>query len=352
MITDYLWVDDARQWQQLADEFAGGEACLPFDSEFERTSTFYPNPSLLQMLMGDQIVLLDVQAIGDLRQQASVFDHLLCHSGSEDMEIMQLLTGRLPERVFDTQVAASLCGYGLHVSYQNLVRELLGVELDKAHSRSDWTRRPLSREQIQYAIEDVIYLPEMRERLEQTLREKEREDWFWELMENWKKRAVTDQNVAKTFIKISRNKRYGLPQQQKLFALLNWRDEQAKRRNKPRQWILKNHELEALVERQPGSTADLLDKCGLNQGLVKHHGSSLLQLLENASAIDPALLPQLARLDEAGNRQFGAFRKTLQETAERLDVPASLFASTQELKQLVAAGGSLEDLPGWQYTRQ
>jgi len=352
MITDYLWVDDARQWQQLADGFAGKEMCLPFDSEFERTSTFYPNPSLLQMLMGDEIVLLDVQAIGDLRPQAHVFDHLLCHSGSEDMEIMQLLTGRLPEQVFDTQVAASLCGYGLHVSYQNLVSDLLGVELDKAHSRSDWTRRPLSAEQIQYAIDDVIYLPKMRDILLQKLRDTHREDWFWELMENWKKRALSDQNVAKTFIKISRNKRYNLTQQQKLFALLNWRDEQARRRNKPRQWILKNHELEALVERQPKTTRELLENCRLNQGLVSHHGTSLLQLLDKATTTDPGLLPQLARLDEAGNRQFGEFKKTVQAAAERLGVPTSLFASVQELKQLVAAGGSLDDLPGWQYTQQ
>ncbi len=352
MITDYLWVDDARQWQALAGNFSGTQLCLPFDSEFERTSTFYPNPSLLQMMMGEQIVLLDVQAISDLRPQAEVFDTVLCHSGSEDMEILQLLTGRLPRQVFDTQVAASLCGYGLHMSYQNLVKNLLGITLEKAHSRSDWTRRPLSAEQIQYAIEDVIYLPQMRDMLLQKLREKDREPWFWELMEIWKKKALSDQNVTKTFIKISRSKRYDLPRQQKLFALLGWRDEEARRRNKPRQWILKNHEIEALVERNPQNHQDLLRTCRLSSGLVKHQGERLLRLLAQAVSMDPALLPPLGQLDEKQSQRFNALKKTLTETAQRLDVPASVFASTQELKQLVAAGGSLDDLPGWQYACQ
>ncbi len=352
MITDYLWVDDASQWQQLAESFAQTPQCLPFDSEFERTSTFYPNPSLLQMLMGEQIVLLDVQAIGDLRAQAAVFDDLLCHSGSEDMEIMQLLTGRLPEKVFDTQVAASLCGYGLHVSYQNLVRELLAVELDKAHSRSDWTRRPLSQEQIQYAIEDVIYLPEMRAVLLEKLEKQGRVEWFEAVMEGWKQKAVTDQNVAKTFIKISHSNRYTLAQQQKLYAVLNWRDEQARRRNKPRQWILKNHEVQALVERQPRTLDDLRSQCGLNERMVHHHGEALLQRLEKAANLDPELLPRVPRLDEAQSRQFNRLKKEVNAAAERLNVPSSLFASTQALKQLVAAGGSLDDLPGWEYTHQ
>lgn len=349
MIADYLWVDEPEQWQQLAAGFSG--QCLPFDSEFERTSTFYPNPSLLQIIMDGQIVLLDVQAISDLRSQAAVFDNLLCHSGSEDMEIMQLLIGRLPKQVFDTQVAASLCGYGLHVSYQNLVRELLGITLEKAHSRSDWTKRPLPADQIQYAIDDVIHLPVLRDRLLQQLREKGREAWFGELMDSWKKRAVSDQHVSKTFLKISRSKRYDLPRQQRLFALLNWRDEQARRRNRPRQWILKNHQLEIMAERAPKTRKALLEDCRLNPRMVDYHGDTLLRLLDRATDTDPAVLPVLIKLDDAQNRQLAQFKQTLQATAERLGVPASLFASTQELKQLVAQGGTLDDLPGWQYTR-
>jgi len=349
MIPEHQWVDDARQWQEMAASALPTRQWLPFDSEFERTSTFYPNPSLLQMILGEQLVLLDVKAIGDLRPQAGVFDRLLCHSGSEDMEIMQLLTGRLPKCVFDTQVAASLCGFGLHVSYQNLVRALLDVDLDKAHSRSDWMRRPLSPEQIRYAIEDVIYLPEMRSLLQEMLHSSGREEWFWFLMDNWKYKAVNDQNIDKTFVKISRSRRYGIAQQQQLYALLQWRDEQARRRNKPRQWILRNQELDCLIQQRPESCDDLLRRCHLNPGLVKHQGVSLLRALHQASDIDPAQLPLLGQLDEKQNRHFNAMKKAVQTAAKRLDVPASLFASIQDLKRLAAAGHTLDDLPGWRF---
>ncbi|MFK8012412.1 MAG: hypothetical protein AB8B80_10250 [Marinicellaceae bacterium] len=137
MITDYQWIDDNSDLEQLILSINKSDA-VAFDSEFERVNTFYPKPALFQLKINQQYYLIDMKQISNHNVFNQLLDNIILHSGSEDLEILYNFNKRLPTFVFDTQIAASLCGYGLHFSYQNIVKELLNIELSKAHSRSDW----------------------------------------------------------------------------------------------------------------------------------------------------------------------------------------------------------------------
>ena len=149
MITDYLWIDDYSQIHELVLSIKKPTR-IAFDTEFERVNTYYPKPALFQLMINEKLVIIDMKQIKDFDFIDTLLDNIIVHSGSEDFELLFNLSNKTPSTIHDTQIAASLCGYGLHFSYQNIVKEVLGVKLDKAHSRSDWMKRPLSKEPVSY----------------------------------------------------------------------------------------------------------------------------------------------------------------------------------------------------------
>lgn len=159
ILANFIWVDDIDDALNLASKLESNHD-YAIDTEFERSRTFYLNPALLQIKCGEQVYLVDL-AIAEIAQVTlQAVKGMVLHSGSEDLELYHQVTGNKPERVYDTQVAAALSGYSLHTSYLNLVKDLMGIELDKGMSRSDWLARPLSDAQLRYAVEDIAYLDE------------------------------------------------------------------------------------------------------------------------------------------------------------------------------------------------
>ena len=158
-------VDDAELAKACA--YLQRASVLALDTEFVRTNTFYPKPGLIQIGDGQRIFLLDPltltqwQPFLDLLADQQITKVL--HSGSEDLVLLQHTFGQLPEPMFDTQKAAAFLGYGANLSYLNIVKELIGVELEKGETRSDWCARPLSERQLHYAALDVHYLPSIYE---------------------------------------------------------------------------------------------------------------------------------------------------------------------------------------------
>lgn len=346
MITDYQWINDNSELDELilsintADEIA-------FDSEFERINTFYPKPALFQLKVKDKYYLIDMKQISNHAGLGKLLDNIVLHAGSEDLEILLNLNNELPSKIFDTQIAASLCGYGLHFSYQNIVNELIGIELSKAHSRSDWMQRPLSPEQIQYALDDVVYLPEIKDILMENLQQQGRVEWYELLIKQKTQALLNSDHVNKTFLKLAKSKRLNEEQQKLLFALLTWREKQAIKRNKPRPWIIKNPEILSIVLKRPTTDKQLMDDVGLYRGFVKYNAQALFDLYTSCESLDFANLPKFNSLSPKQGNRLAEVKQILVDKCEKINLPAALVINTADLKSLVASGKELSSLAMW-----
>ena len=347
MITDYQWIDDNSQLEELLLSLKNSDV-VAFDSEFERVNTFYPKPALFQLQIDGKYYLVDLPKINNFKPFEKLLDNIILHSGSEDLEILNQMNKKLPTHIFDTQIAASLCGYGLHFSYQNICQELLGIELKKAESRSDWLKRPLSTKQINYALEDVMYLPELKTFLSNKLEELGRSSWFDLLSQQKVNSILTNNHVNKTFLKTTISNRFNLSRQKQLMALLQWREQQAIQRNKPRGWIIKNDKIVKLIQIQPKTVQDLAQKVGLYTKFVQLNGSELIKLIQNTQGIDEKIFPKIVKLNPEQGQRLAGIKMQLQEKCEELNIPSSLIINVADLKQLVAQGKGLVDIPLWQ----
>src|SRR5690554_3207263 len=178
-----LFVDSAAALSALCAQLADSE-WLAVDTEFHREKTYYPQLCLIQIANDALIACIDPLAIDDLSPLLDLFYRpdltLVFHAARQDLELFHMLRQSLPKRIFDTQLAATVLGYGDQVGYGNLVKQCLNVDLDKAHSRADWRQRPLSAEQIDYAADDVRYLRALYHRLRDELIKTGRLDWLRE----------------------------------------------------------------------------------------------------------------------------------------------------------------------------
>ena len=351
MITDYKWIDDNSDLEALILSIKKTDS-VAFDSEFERVNTFYPKPALFQLKISDDYYLIDMKEITNHEVFMTLLDNIILHSGSEDLEILYNLNNQLPSHIFDTQIAASLCGYGLHFSYQNIVNELLGIELSKAHSRSDWMQRPLTKDQLNYALEDVIYLPELKNILQDELQKQDREEWYQLLMQQRKAAIVSNNHVDKTYVKIAKAKRFTNQQQQLLYALLQWREETAIQRDKPRPWILKNDEIVNIIYNQPNTEKKLINDIGLYPKFVKYNAQSIYELYDTANDISHESLPNYDKLTASQGNILAELKQELNEKCETLNIPSALVINTTDLKSLVAADNNLNNIELWQLINQ
>lgn len=350
MITDYQWIDDNSELEQLILSINDSDE-VAFDSEFERVNTFYPKPALFQLQLNAQYYLIDMKKVSHHQVFLKLLNRIILHSGSEDLEILFNLNQQLPDSIFDTQVAASLCGYGLHFSYQNIVKELLGVELSKAHSRSDWMQRPLSSAQIQYALEDVVYLHDLKKILYDQLNQLQRLEWYDQLIKQRKAAIVKSQHVEKTFTKIAKSQKFNKSQQKILWCVLDWRENFAMKRNKPRQWIIKNDQIVEIVRRKPQHPKQLLS-IGLYQKFVKYNADDIFALYEKASQLTDEALPVIDKLSVKQADRFSQAKQALNSKTQQLNIPSALIINNSDLKALIAAEKTLQDVEMWQLIHQ
>lgn len=316
------------------------------DTEFERSRTFYLNPALLQIKCNEQVYLVDI-AIPDIA--ALIFKPikgLVLHSGSEDLELYHQVTGQKPHRIFDTQVAAALSGYDLHTSYLNLVKDLMDVELDKGMSRSDWLARPLSDAQLQYAVEDIAYLEAFKTELTDKFTAKGLDGLFNVLMQQMIDQLSIDSHSEKLYQKLVKSERLNHSESQKLWMLLNWRDQVAKARNKPRNWILKPVQMIDVI-RKVNAFPDLF-KLGLHPKFVKYNGDELMKVLQSSDSKHLDTMPAQIKLSSQQGTHLSEMKQRLKLVAERHQIEPSVIINTQGLKKLAFEGGDLADLQTWQ----
>ena len=269
------------------------------------------------------------------------------HAARQDLEVMLPAVG-LVQPVFDTQIAAALAGFPAQIGYAELARRLLAVELDKAHTRTDWARRPLSAEQQEYALDDVRHLGPLRALLLETLSEKGRLAWLEEELA-----ALANADALRVAPEDAWKKVKGLPgldeQRQRLAqALAAWRERRAMERNRPRGWILDDLSLREIVVRLPRSLEALGSLAEIQESVVRKCGEELLELVREAGISEPPpALPRRERPDPAVLATVKRLADIAAGVATELEIGTEVLATRRELEKLAAGRQDVSLLRGW-----
>jgi ribonuclease D len=270
----------------------------------------------------------------------------ILHAARQDLEVLWPVVGAL-SNVFDTQVAAALIGLPAQIGYADLVFELNGVRLHKSETRTDWSRRPLSAAQLDYALDDVRHLLPLRERLSERLDKLGRMGWFDEEMRGIgaESFAIDPQQAwrrIKSFADLD-------PERQRLAQLLcAWREQRAMSANRPRGWILPDAAVRDLVFQVPRSKAALAQLRELPEGICQNSGAQLLELIAAAAVPDPPPpLPPRRRPDPEQLAAVARLSETTRRTAQQLALAPELLATRREMERLVSGERDSSALSGW-----
>jgi len=356
MPTPPLYIDTADKLGALCESLAGAP-WIALDTEFLREKTYFPKFCLLQIAAGEVVACVDPLAVEDLSPLLAILLDpgviKVFHSGRQDMEIFYHLCGKLPGPVFDTQLAAPLLGLAEQISYAGLVAELLGVNLTKSHSRTDWSHRPLSPEQIRYAADDVIYLAQaylaMLPRLERLNRLGWLDGDFAELADP----ALYENPPALAWQRIGgvyqlKSKALSIVQ-----TLAAWREQTARAQDLPRGWILKDDALLDLARQQPVDAEQLKLVRGIDERMARRHGATICKLIQEAAARPPQALDGKARPSKKLVEQEALLDLLMAvvrlRAAQNTLNPATL-ASRKDLEQLLDADPQARLAHGWRKT--
>lgn len=334
-------------------ERTADERVFALDTEFIREKTFYAKLCLVQVRAGEHIACVDPLAIENLEPLWERLEApetlILLHAGRQDLEVIFQASGRIPEPVFDTQIAAALCGYGDQVGYAALVRTVLGIDLDKSMTRADWARRPLPPDALDYAAEDVRYLHELHDHLVERLRELGRENWLAPELASLTDPANYSPDAGDAWRRIRGAARLKPKEVAILKALAEWREQEAIRLDRPRQWLLKDDTLIFLAQRPPRNMAELAAVRGIDERFVGRNGEALIHLIEHAkNAAPPEDLPvDKPRLTPGQEAQTDLLMAALRAIAEDAALAPASIASRKDLERLVRGERDLDLLHGW-----
>ncbi len=329
---------------------------LAVDTEFMRENTYWPILCVAQVAGPDNVAAIDAQADGiDLDP---LFDLLLkpgllkvFHSARQDIEIIFQRTGSLPLPVFDTQLAAMVCGFGESVAYETLVNKLAGVRLDKSSRFTDWSHRPLSERQLRYALDDVVHLRTVYENLRERLAESGRESWLEEEIADLTARETYEQPPEGAWRRLrtrSTDPRFLAT----LREVAAWREAEAQRRNVPRGRVLRDDAVMEIAAHAPKTVTELARTRGLGRSTAEgRHGAAILEAVARGRATPPEDSPQppnRPNLPHGLGPTVDLLRVLLKMCCEDAGVAQKLVASGNDL-ELIAAddGADVRALSGW-----
>ncbi|MBL4614036.1 MAG: ribonuclease D, partial [Magnetovibrio sp.] len=277
-----------------------GEPFVTVDTEFMRESTYWPQLCLVQVAGTNDAVAIDALAPGiDL---APLFDLMdapetlkVFHAARQDLEIFFHLMGRVPAPLFDSQVAAMVCGFGDQVGYENLIAKLTKARIDKSSRFTDWSRRPLSDKQINYALSDVTHLRDAYRKLANQLEQNGRTEWLTSEMKILTSASTYEGNPELAYKRIkARNPKPRVTALLKELAA--WRGREAQRRDMPRNRVLRDDALLEIAHHAPKNPNDLSRTRGLGDRMAKGPGGvEILKAVERGLAIPEADLPHIPR---------------------------------------------------------
>ena len=358
-----LWITTNEELTS-ALEMLSGSNFVAFDTEFMRERTYYASLCLIQAATADACVIIDPLAgidlqplwefIGDRRRVK------VLHSGRQDLEVLSLAISPpagngntvlvpVPGPIFDTQIAAALLGSPAQVGYATLVAERLGHTLPKGQTRTDWSRRPLSPEQLEYAADDVRYLVPLYLNLRAELQASGRLDWLAEESLEMENPALYRIDPIDAWRRLKGLDRLRPDQRAVAKLMAQWREARAMRKDKPRGWILADESLREIAERVPSNRSELEGIASLSANFLRKRSEEVLELIaqgrSNAASEGPAMIP--ARPDPRLVARVTKLLAAVRDEAQRSNVAPELLATRRDVEQLVFSGRADHLMEGW-----
>ncbi len=347
---------DTNEALEIACKRFSRSEFIAMDTEFIRQRTYFPILALIQLCDGKHVSIIDPVNIDDLSPLMNLLydEHIekVMHSARQDMEIFYHINGEPFNPVFDSQIASALMGYGEQIGYAALVKQLLNVELDKSQTRTDWLKRPLSKEQIAYAADDVIYLAQIYPLQSRHLMHQGRLNWLkndFQFLSDSSTYAPDKENLWRKLKGIRKLKRKQLAILKPLAA---WRETQAIRENRPRRRIMSDDSLIELCVNPPLNMADLHNNTCLNAHLIKQYGQQLLTLVEDGLATpekDWPAQPERYKLSSQQEALTDCLTAIVNLSAEKNNISPRCLCSRKDLEQLSCGKRDLAILNGWRH---
>ncbi len=321
---------------------------LALDTEFVGEDTFVPRLELIQVATATTAAVIDfpaVQAKGSL----DAFWELICdtkiekivHAGRQDLDLFATHAGQIPKPFFDTQIAAAMVGYGAQVAYANLVQRLHGTKLAKAHTFTNWSARPLSDDQIAYALEDVEFLLSIHTHLQDRLSSLGRLEWVGE--EFARLETAVGEKSREPQERYQRIRGWDTLKPKGaavLRELAAWREAEARRRNVPRGRVMRDEVLLQLARHPPKSVSELRGLRGVHSSEVDRHGEQLLGTITSALALPPTSWPEVPRERKPDPESTGIvelLQAVLKARAAEEGIAPTMLATSSDLQTLVEA---------------
>jgi ribonuclease D len=328
---------------------------ITVDTEFLRETTYYPLLCVVQMASADEAVVIDTLGEGiDLKPFfALMADEKVLkvfHAARQDIEIVWHQAGIVPHPIFDTQVAAMVLGYGDSIAYDQLVERIAGHRPDKTHRFTDWSRRPLTEEQMHYAVADVTHLRDVFAALDADLKKRGRSDWVSQEMEVLTSPKTYDFHPERAWERLKTRVR----KPKELAVLMEvaaWREQEAQSRDVPRGRVLKDDAVGDIATHAPTSLERLAGLRSLPKGFDRSKwGADIVAAVQRGLARDPATLPKIEkpRSNSNGAAIVELLKVLLRMTSERHAVASKVIATVDDLEQIAADDNAdVGALHGW-----
>ncbi|MGY2907324.1 ribonuclease D [Bradyrhizobium sp. URHC0002] len=328
---------------------------ITVDTEFLRETTYYPLLCVVQMASADEAVVIDTLAPGiDLKPFFELMGNeavlKVFHAARQDIEIVWHQSGTIPHPIFDTQVAAMVLGYGDSIAYDQLVERVTGHRPDKTHRFTDWSRRPLTPEQMHYAVSDVTHLRDVFAALDADLKKRGRSDWVSEEMEVLTSPKTYDFHPERAWERLKTRVR----KPKELAVLMEvaaWREQEAQGRDVPRSRVLKDDAVGDIATHAPTSLERLAGLRSLPKGFDRSKwGSDIIAAVQRGLARDPHTLPKIEkpRGNSNGAATVELLKVLLRMTSERHAVASKVIATVDDLDQIAADDqADVPALHGW-----
>jgi len=331
---------------------------LALDTEFLREKTYYPQFCLLQIATPDWVACVDPIALPDLTALFEAIYHpaivKVFHSCRQDLEIFYQITGKLPSPIFDTQIAAPLLGFQDNPGYAMLVSSFLNINLSKAHTRADWSKRPLTDAQIEYAADDVIYLCKIYQVMLKKLAELGRSSWLTQDFSELSNPDIYHIDPSKAWLRIKGKNKLTGKQLSIVQAITEWREKNAQRENRPKSWLLRDELVFDIAKLQPETIADLAAVRGINERVVNRYGKELCEIIKVAKNQPPIPLHEQGRPAKKSQQQeaiLDILTALVRIRAEENSLNPSILATRKDLEVLMF---DVDDecplLHGWRYS--
>ena len=352
------YVKDTKELTEICSKLQKSKI-LSIDTEFIREKTYWPKLCLIQIYNGFEKIIIDPLSNEiDLKPFFKILSNKeilkIFHSGRQDIEIFYNLTKKIPKNVYDTQIAAMVCGFGESVGYESLVSQILGRRIDKSSRLTNWSNRPLTSKQIDYAITDVTYLYDIYPIIKERIETNNRESWLKEEIKTLtsKKTYATNPSEAWKRLKYKNlnKKALGI-----LFELAKWREIKAQERNLPRGNILRDDAIYELCSAQPKNKNEMINLRAFNRKgpMKKEFTDEIIKIIKIGKSIKRDDLPKIKptkRLPMGISSRVSILKILLDNVSEEFGVAQKLIANKNDLQELILNdNANIKTLKGWRY---